>query len=215
MRGLRLIKYSIMKYVSKNWHIIASIALVVGFIYALSIKQQSLLQEQINQQKQIQKLEFKIDSIQKEKDILINSIANQNSFINNLVAELPKVKETGVLPSIFIAQAILESGMGKSKLTKKSNNIFCIKGSYKGKSIQAKDDEPGLSSFRKYSSYSESIDDYLKLMQTKRYCDLLGNKDYKYWASMLKKKGYASSPVYTKRLIDIIEKYKLTVFDIV
>jgi flagellum-specific peptidoglycan hydrolase FlgJ len=51
-------------------------------------------------------------------------------------------------------------------------------------------------------------------MQTKRYCDLLGNKDYKHWAHQLKKKGYASSPVYTQRLIHIIEKYKLTIFDV-
>lgn len=214
MRGQQLIKINVMKYVKQYWHIIASGLLIFGFIYGLSLRHESLLSEQLKYQKQVQELQNNIDSVKMRNDSIIDAIATQDKFIEKLVEQLPAVKESGVLPSVFIAQAILESGMGKSSLTKQSNNIFCIKGSYKGRSVHAKDDEPGLSSFRKYPSYAESIQDYLDLMQTKRYCDLLGNKDYKHWAKMLKKKGYASSPVYTQRLIEIVEKYKLSVFDL-
>jgi flagellum-specific peptidoglycan hydrolase FlgJ len=113
-----------MKYVKKYWHFIASTALVFGFIYGISFRHESLILEQLKYQKQVQELEFKLDSVRQKQDSLFNAIATQTIFIEKLVKELPLVEESGVLPSIFIAQAILESGMGNSSLTKRSNNNF-------------------------------------------------------------------------------------------
>lgn len=119
--------------------------------------------------------------------------------------------------SITLAQGILESGNGRSNLASKSNNHFgikCHKG-WTGQKVYHDDDEKG-ECFRKYKYVQSSYADHSKFLSSrKRYASLfeLRLKDYKGWARGLKKAGYATDKKYPKKLIRIIEEYKLYEFD--
>ena len=119
--------------------------------------------------------------------------------------------------SITLAQGILESGSGLSKLATKSNNHFGIKcgRSWKGKKTYHDDDAKG-ECFRVYRSASESYRDHSVFLSTgSRYAFLfdLNIKDYKGWAKGLKKAGYATNPSYANILISLIEDYDLYKYD--
>ena len=119
--------------------------------------------------------------------------------------------------SITLAQGILESGNGLSTLAKKSNNHFgikCHKG-WKGERVYHDDDEKG-ECFRKYTYVQTSYEDHSKFLTSRqRYAGLfkLKKTDYKGWARGLKKAGYATDKKYPKKLIKIIQDYKLYEFD--
>ena len=119
--------------------------------------------------------------------------------------------------SITLAQGILESGNGTSRLAKKGNNHFGIKchNNWNGKTITEDDDKKG-ECFRKYDQVIDSYRDHsLFLVEGKRYSFLFKykNTDYKKWARGLKKAGYATNAEYDNLLINLIEKYKLSQFD--
>lgn len=128
-----------------------------------------------------------------------------------------EMSRTGVPASITLAQGILESGSGTSQLSIRGNNHFGIKchSDWTGGKIYA-DDDAKNECFRMYKDASESFRDHSDfLRKNQRYASLfmLDVKDYKGWATGLKKAGYATSPVYATRLIEIIEKYNLTQYD--
>lgn len=119
--------------------------------------------------------------------------------------------------SITLAQGILESGNGESRLAVDGKNHFGIKchSNWNGKTIIVDDDEKG-ECFRKYSNVAESYRDHsLFLSERGRYSFLFVYKksDYKKWAKGLKKAGYATNPNYASLLIDLIEKYELYNYD--
>ena len=119
--------------------------------------------------------------------------------------------------SITLAQGILESGNGESRLAVDGKNHFGIKchSNWNGKTIIVDDDEKG-ECFRKYSNVAESYRDHsLFLSERGRYSFLFAYKksDYKKWAKGLKKAGYATNPKYASLLIDLIEKYQLYNYD--
>ena len=119
--------------------------------------------------------------------------------------------------SITLAQGILESGNGESRLAVDGKNHFGIKchSNWNGKTIIVDDDEKG-ECFRKYSNVAESYRDHsLFLSERGRYSFLFAYKksDYKKWAKGLKKAGYATNPKYASLLIDLIEKYELYNYD--
>lgn len=125
--------------------------------------------------------------------------------------------EHGIPASITLAQGILESGNGQSDLARKSNNHFGIKchSSWTGPKVYHDDDEKG-ECFRKYKNAGESFKDHsLFLVNGSRYDFLfeLPRDDYKSWAKGLKSAGYATSPTYADRLIQIIEEEELHRFD--
>lgn len=132
---------------------------------------------------------------------------------------LEAFKKYNILPSLTIAQAILESSWGKQV---KGFNLFGIKWTTKcgfeyqllwtkeyinGKleKVQAK--------FRKYKNYSESIDDHAKFLLSKRYNSVRQAKNYKQACIAIQKCGYASDHDYSLKLIRIIEENKLNVYD--
>jgi LysM repeat protein len=127
-----------------------------------------------------------------------------------------EMKRTGIPASITMAQGILESGSGKSRLAVKANNHFGIKcHDWDGKKIRH-DDDARRECFRKYKSVEESYRDHSDFLTTKsRYASLfhLEPTDYKQWAEGLKKAGYATSPTYAKALIRIIEENQLYLLD--
>ena len=122
-------------------------------------------------------------------------------------------KQYGIPACITLAQGILESGSGRSRLATEANNHFGIKchNDWKGKKIY-KDDDKKNECFRVYDNAEQSyIDHSLFLVGKKRYADLFKLKitDYKGWAKGLKQAGYATNPKYPQLLIDIIELYDL------
>ena len=123
----------------------------------------------------------------------------------------------GIPASITLAQGILESGNGESRLAVEGKNHFGIKchSNWNGETIIEDDDVVG-ECFRKYNRVEDSYRDHsLFLAERERYSFLFkyNRKDYKSWAKGLQKAGYATNPKYSKLLIDLIERNNLYRFD--
>lgn len=130
------------------------------------------------------------------------------------VEEMGKYK---IPASITLAQGILETGGGQSRLAEQANNHFGIKckKEWTGETITHDDDAPG-ECFRKYNSVRESYEDHSKFLAERPYYKnlfKLNPTDYKAWAHGLKKAGYATNPRYAYILISKIEKHHLQDFD--
>ncbi len=126
-------------------------------------------------------------------------------------------KEYKIPASIKLAQGILESDAGTSRLAKQANNHFGIKckEEWKGARIYQTDDAPN-ECFRAYNSVEESyLDHSLFLSKRIYYVSLfkLDILDYKGWANGLQQCGYATDKQYGKKLIGIIEQYNLHQYD--
>ena len=137
-----------------------------------------------------------------------------NLYSNIAVGEMYR---TGIPASIKIAQGILESGSGNSRLATEGNNHFGIKchKEWNGPAIYA-DDDAKNECFRKYKFAEESYLDHSDFLTTRsRYSDLFkyDKTDYKNWAHGLKKAGYATNPEYANLLIGLIERYNLSQLD--
>lgn len=148
--------------------------------------------------------------------------ASQQAFIES-VAEgaIEGWNEYGVLPSITVAQAILESGWGSSTLSTQAHNLFGIKGSYNGNYVTMSTREVinGQSvyvnaAFRAYDNNSESVEDHGNfLYSNSRYSNLLGDTSYTDVAQKLSQDGYATDPYYSSSLISLVKTYDLTQLD--
>lgn len=148
-------------------------------------------------------------------------------------------KKSGILASVSLAQFILESGYGKSELAQNANNLFGMKcslsgntwsgSSWDGKSKYTKKTQEQnadgsmvtiTADFRKYLCIEDSIADHsaylLGAMNGKklRYDGLKGCTDYKKAVKIIKDGGYATSLIYVEKLCSIIEKWKLTDYDV-
>ena len=147
-------------------------------------------------------------------------------------------KSKGVLASVTIAQAILESGWGRSELAVNANNLFGMKKSlsgntwsgstWDGKSVYSKETKEVYASgsatvqadFRVYKSWQESVSDHsayllgAKKGSALRYVGLKDCTDYRKAAQIIKEGGYATSPTYVEKLRSIIEEWKLTQYDV-
>lgn len=109
---------------------------------------------------------------------------------------------------ITLAQGILESAAGSSRLAREANNHFGIEAHYwNGDTVQY-----GGRTFRKYQSVEESFQDHSQFLLAKRYSSLfdLDITDYKGWARGLKSCGYAEDANYDQKLINIIERHELS-----
>lgn len=124
----------------------------------------------------------------------------------------------GIPASITLAQGLLESNVGASRLATRNNNHFGIKCFSKrcGKGHCSNfTDDSHKDFFRKYKSAWESYRAHSKLLTAKRYKKLyqLNKTDYKGWAKGLKKAGYATDPKYAEKIIALIEDLKLNQYD--
>ena len=132
----------------------------------------------------------------------------------------------GLYASVMIAQAILESGSGGSGLSKPPyNNLFGIKGSYKGSAVYmltSEDDGTGnrydiVAAFRSYPSTRESLEDYAFLL-TKSMGDFYSpawkaNAATYVDACNYLQGHYATSTSYSSSLQGLIIAYDLEQFD--
>jgi lysozyme len=132
--------------------------------------------------------------------------------------------EYQLLPSVTIAQAIIESGWGKSTLASTYHNYFGIKYSSSAGTdyVSMKTGEQKKSGeyytitakFRAYNSMEEGIADRYEFLSTnKRYQSLIGVTDYAEECRLLQSCGYATSLTYAQTLIDTIESYGLQQYD--
>lgn len=137
-------------------------------------------------------------------------------------------KTSGILASVSLAQFILETGWGKSKLFKETNNGFGIKassGTKKSRTYKTNEYHKDGSKytvqaqFRDYASFEDSLADHSAYLTSAkkngklRYAGLQGCTDYRRALDIIKKGGYATDPEYVSKLCNIIEKNHLTQYD--
>jgi len=150
-------------------------------------------------------------------------------FIEKIKEEaIRNYKEYKILPSITIAQAILESSWGESDLAKIYNNLFGIKAdsSWKGESVLLETfefyDTKIEDRFRVYSDKNQSIKDHAKfLVDNPRYIKygVFDAKTYIEQANALENAGYSTAEDnngqkrYAKNLIELIRQYNLQLID--
>lgn len=144
---------------------------------------------------------------------------NEKVIKQLLPGALAVFEKYGLLPSVTIAQAILETGWLKAV---KGNNIFGIKWTV-GCGFEAQEfltnewingvKTSVMGKFRKYNSIEDSILDYGRLLTATRYRGVLNSEDYKVACENLYKAGYATDVEYTSKLIKLIQENKLYVYD--
>ncbi len=127
------------------------------------------------------------------------------------------MEKYGIPASISLAQGLIESRAGSSKLAVNNNNHFGIKcfsrHCRKGHCTNFTDDTH-KDFFRKFPSPWESWRAHSQLLSSGRYTKLRKNgRDYRKWAYGLKSIGYATDRTYAEKLIGIIERYELYKYD--
>ena len=125
--------------------------------------------------------------------------------------------------SPIIAQAIIESGWGKSGLASKYHNYFGLKcgSSWKGKSVNIATKEEYKvgtmtnirDNFRVFDDFDDGIRGYFEFINTRRYANLKGVKNPEEYVRRLKADGYATSSTYVNNIMRVIRDNKLTRFD--
>ena len=157
-----------------------------------------------------------------------NDGTSQQAFINKIKkGAIANYEKYGILPSVTIAQAVLESNWGRSGLTKDHNNLFGIKGhNWDGATANMKTKENYNdhinSDFRVYASLEDSIKDHGQfLAENKRYerNGLFDGQTYQEQTKALEDAGYSTATnengekIYSSMLMDIIQTYQLQVID--
>ena len=150
-----------------------------------------------------------------DKEVFIQKVAEKVSkyaYLYGIVVHSP-----------IIAQAILESGWGKSGLASKYHNYFGLKcgSSWKGKSVNMTTKEEYKvgtltnirDNFRVFEDFDDGIRGYFEFINTSRYANLKGVKNPEEYVRRLKADGYATSSKYVDNIMRVIRDNKLTRFD--
>ena len=149
----------------------------------------------------------------------------KNEFISSVAGYVQKYAAAyGILVhSPVIAQAVLESGWGGSRLSSQYHNYFGLKcGSrWTGKSVNMKTQEeytPGAlttisDNFRVYDSMEEGIKGYFEFIQLPRYRNLKGITDPEKYLETIRADGYATSSSYVENCMKLIRQYGLAKYD--
>ena len=135
-------------------------------------------------------------------------------------------RQSGVPVSITVAQAILESGWGKSTLTQQANNYFGIKAHHLGDpetyvEFQTAEYAKGQrvmveAEFEKYPTALDCFEDHAELLSlAKRYGPAMAVKDdAAKFAVELQACGYSTSPTYAQGLMVLVNQFDLTQYDV-
>lgn len=126
--------------------------------------------------------------------------------------------------SPIIAQAIHESGWGESKLAAKYHNYFGLKcgTAWKGKSVNMKTQEEYSAgtmttisaNFRAYDNMEEGVKGYFDFIQLPRYSNLKGVTSPRKYLENIIADGYATGKSYVDHVMNLINLYNLTQFDV-
>ena len=126
-----------------------------------------------------------------------------------------QMQKYGIPASVTLAQGIVESGNGESRLALAANNHFGVKGTWNGRYILVDDDKP-QEKFKKYDDVLQSYEDHSRVLQMPRYKNRTANlapDDSTGWVKAIKAGGYATDPNYVSTITDVIKKYDLGRFD--
>ncbi|MBV8713511.1 MAG: glucosaminidase domain-containing protein [Chloroflexi bacterium] len=150
----------------------------------------------------------------------------QEQFISSIAeAAVESADQTGVPASVTIAQAILESYWGSSRLAHDANNYFGIKAQTRGGSagsltfdvweVIGGRNVVQTQAFRAYNTVAESFVDHgLFFMENSRYASAMAVKDDpKQFAVAINRDGYATDPSYASKLIGLMDRYNLYRYD--
>jgi len=146
---------------------------------------------------------------------------NKEEFIQAVLpGAIDGFKKYNILPSLTIAQAILESDWGKKHI---ENNLFGMKAGVgwkggtkvcwtheyiNGKRVKVQ------AAFRAYSSFAESVIDHNKLLgEAARYKKAREATGYREACIAVHECGYATDPMYADKLIAVIEANELVKYD--
>lgn len=168
-----------------------------------------------------------IDSQQAVAQAKLKEKKAKQAFIKRLVPQAQRLQDIyQILPSVTIAQAILESNWGQSQLSQKYHNLFGIKGTDPDNTAKLSTKEYVNGSwqtisgrFRVYASEAESMTDHAQLFHRgttwnpQQYQHFLAAKEYRSAAQALQEDGYATDPDYADKLIRVIEQYHLNQYD--
>ena len=151
--------------------------------------------------------------------------AEQKKFIEDIAKYVQKYAYVyGIMVhSPVIAQAIIESGWGKSRLSADYHNYFGLKcgSKWTGPSVNLttkEEYEPGTlttikDNFRVYANMEEGVKGYFEFIQLARYENLRGITDPKKYIETIKADGYATSSTYVDSVYKAVELYNLTQYD--
>lgn len=151
--------------------------------------------------------------------------SKQLDFIQAIAGYVQKyAPEYGIqVCSPIIAQAILESAWGESRLAAQYHNYFGMKCGtlWKGPSVNMSTQEEYQAgtlttikdNFRAYSSMEEGVKGYFEFIQLSRYKNLKGITDPKKYLETIKEDGYATSSTYVADVYKCVTTYNLTKYD--
>lgn len=142
-------------------------------------------------------------------------VVEDSKFADTIFNSVNKVnKENGyqLYNSVIIAQSVLETGWGQSKIMMKANALFGIKAGsgWKGKVYSSYTNEvydgvecTEYATFRAYDNIEDSIEDYYKLIKN-NYKKALNCDSQRECIEAIKKGGYATDPEYVDKIMSII-----------
>ena len=170
---------------------------------------------------------FEMPNVMGDESAQVEVELSKEDFIQQLLPHAKTLQEGyGVLPSIIIGQAILESNWGASQLSSKYNNLFGIKSFGHSDSVTLDTQEYVngqwiviQGDFRVYQSWEESMTAHTMLFvngvdwSPTKYEKVLSATNYREAALALQEAGYATDPDYANKVIQVIETYELDQFD--
>lgn len=136
---------------------------------------------------------------------------SQGQFLRSLApAVLVAARQSSVPPSVTLAQAILESGWGRSSLAREANNLFGVKAGSQDPYYRTS----GGSRYRAYDDWESSLAHHNALLSSSpRYAATRDCADD--WQRYLKAMApvYATSRTYVRQVSDLVERYGLQRWD--
>ncbi|WP_124058533.1 glycoside hydrolase family 73 protein [Vaginisenegalia massiliensis] len=156
------------------------------------------------------------------------SQAQKEAFVKQLVPIAQRLqREYGILASISLSQAMLESDFGASQLSAEYHNLFGVKtdaSDPQGIDFSTKEFVDGewitiVDRFKVYHSWEESMEEHAKLLyygtswNAEYYQDVKQGRDYVAQAKGLQSAGYATDPGYADKIIAMIEEWQLYQYD--
>lgn len=147
---------------------------------------------------------------------------HRRGFLAGLApAALENAIDHRVPPSVTLAQAVLESGWGRSGLATRHNNLFGVKAGSSSRAVSlntieniAGEGRVQKERFRTYGSWQESLDHHGTLFSDDaRYAH--ARDDWVDWREFLGLVApvYATDPAYERRIRMIVERYNLDRWD--
>ena len=149
----------------------------------------------------------------------------REKFIADIAGYVKKYAgQYGILVySPVIAQAVLESGWGESRLASQYHNYFGLKCGtrWTGRSVNMRTQEEYMEgtltsirdNFRVFDSMEEGVKGYFEFIQLERYRNLQGIRDPQEYLETIRADGYATSFSYVEDCMKVIRQYELTRFD--